>query len=61
MTLTFLDGELEGAHPNHYDKMKKAKSQNELGPGRAGLTLAFNMRLGRFCSMVHSVFVLTAS
>lgn len=59
--MTFLDGELEGAHPNHYDKMKKAKSQNELGPGRAGLTIVFNMRLGRFCSMVHSVFVLTAS
>jgi hypothetical protein len=33
---------------------------NKLGVGRDGLAVIFDMRLGRFPSVVHCVFVVTA-
>ena len=39
---------------------KEGGLTEELGVGRAGLAVIFNMCLSRFPSMVHCVFVVTA-
>ena len=40
-------------------KAEWAPRLNNLGVGRAGLAVIFDMRLGRFPSVVHCVFVVT--
>jgi len=49
------------SHTNVTGRAEGALRPNKLGVGRSSLAVIFDMRLGRFPSVVHCVFVVTAS